>query len=917
MTCTFGIELSGRQSSSMTGDWTFNYFPQSEFDTRFVQPQFDDSKWQAVAIPHTWSTYETTGEVHPFIYTPSERDDTYWWYGWGYYRKTFRLDPSLKNKRITVEFDGVQKYSRIYLNGKFIGDHKGGFTSFYFDLTDEINWKNENVLAVLVSNRRNDEHQIPPMTAGNWNVYGGIYRNVRMVVKNNIHFPYQGSYKHEGGTFITTSGVSQHAATVHIKTYVQNSSSKDENAVLKTTVISPENKKFTLTALKKVSAGDMACFEQDNKILDPILWSPDSPSLYKVVSTLTVNDQIVDEIKSPLGIRWFRWDYDTNDLYVNGSKINIKGINRHQEYPWLGDAIPKWISRMDMVDIKQNLGHNFMRLAHYPNDAYLYHLADSLGIIMVEEAPNIKSIDFNEKVQEQNVREMIRRDRNHPSIFFWSMGNETHDAADSKWAVEEDTSRIIHLRKGQDGGDYIQHTHKNLDMEQLLRVTIRGWFDEDDAPEGFSSKPSNGQWASNNTWQHQAARIREASVRGLLGDNCNAWLYEDHGADREYKNCILKHINPKGWVDMYRQPKYIYWLTKAFYTDIPTVFVHPHFWRTEYIGEKKDIQIDANTEDIELFVNGKSYGVQYPSKQSFNTVTFKDVLVERGTLKAVGNIGTKKLEHKVTMPGQPFKLTLTTSHDQITADRSSVAIVTANIVDDAGNPVIDAQNILKWQVTGPATLVGPSLYKSDIMKHEEPQGTGYTVVPVSNVIRATNQAGKITVTVSSKGLQPATVMINAIPPQPKDSWLIQKALDDQNRSKVTRDTSFVRKSDAVPQFILPTRENHTFKEHENTDYEKIIENFIHDRNRGVYEDMIAFPVLIDVLANKLASSNGYLIADDYNFFIHQFNVLCVLEKAIDSALSDPAKADKLKKTYAVNVLEKGQQIDLEEEIEKL
>ncbi|NLO02968.1 MAG: glycoside hydrolase family 2 protein, partial [Bacteroidales bacterium] len=213
---------SVRLVQTINRDWTFNYLPFNEPDSMVMLPSYDDSRWQAVALPHTWSVYETTGEVHPFIYNASERDNPYWWYGWGYYRKRFFIDKSLADKKVFIEFDGVQKYSRVYLNGNFVGDHKGGFTSFYFDVTDHISWDGENLLAVAVSNRRNDSHRIPPMTAGNWNVYGGIYRDVRLVVKNRVHIPFQGSYKHEGGTFVTTPLVTNESADVRVITWVKN-----------------------------------------------------------------------------------------------------------------------------------------------------------------------------------------------------------------------------------------------------------------------------------------------------------------------------------------------------------------------------------------------------------------------------------------------------------------------------------------------------------------------------------------------------------------------------------------------------------------------------------------------------------------------------------------------------------------------
>lgn len=916
---SYSVEkVSTRVVKTINADWTFNYFPSGKLDKQHISANFDDSKWPAIALPHTWSTYETTGDIHPFIKYPSEKDDTYWWYGWGIYRKKIRIDQSLKNKEIYIELDGVQKYCKLFLNGNFIGDHKGGFTSFYFRLTDFIDWGKDNIIAVAVNGRRNDTYRIPPMTAGNWDVYSGIYRDVRLVAKSKVHFPFQGSYKHEGGFLITTPQVSEQTATVHIKSFLKNSGGNTATGRIVHQIISPDGQQITeLESEFLVLPNELKAIEiQSNKIKEPKLWSPDSPNLYKVVSTIFANGRIQDEIVNPLGFRYFHWDYENDDLYVNGKILNIKGTNRHQEYPWLGDANPNWIAKMDFEDIKYNLGHNFMRLTHYPNDKYLYNLADTMGIIMVGEVPNIKSIDFDESVQEQNVREMIRRDRNHPSIFFWSVGNETSDAADSKWVVEEDTTRIVHARKCDDGsGDFVQHDHTNLDMENLLRVTIRGWFASEDAPAGFSSEPKNGQHSSNETWQHQMAQVRGGSIRGLIGDNCITWLYQDHGADREYLNCILKHINPKGCVDMFRQPKYVYWLTKALYTEIPTVFIHPHFWREKYIGQLKNITIDSNCDEVELFVNGNSQGKQYPKRENFFSLKYENVAIENGELKLVGTRDGKMVETFVNMPGEPRKLVLSTGQKQIIADRSGIAIVKANILDKNDHPVFDATNTINWKVDGPAKLVGHSVYETDIMKHEEWEGTGYTVVPVCNVIRTTNRAGKIKVTVSSPGLKPASIEIESIEPVNISSPFKEYKLLDDGRLHVQKNEAYSRRIELV-NAIYPIRENHRIVGETQEGLAQNLSRFVRERNHGFETGTVGFKTFIKVLADKLSNQDGQLIADDYNFLVEQFNTWFAVQQIVNaSSITEKEKSKELNK-YAIEIIRNAKPVDLKFEKEK-
>ncbi len=726
-----------RITKVISREWTFNYFADTKADKAgYENVSFDDSKWPAVAIPHTWSTYETTGEVHPFIRNPSDKDSEFWWKGWGWYRKHFSIPQSQKGKRVFVEFDGVQKYCKVFINGKYLGDHKGGYGSFDFDLTDHIKIGQDNVLAVVVNNNLNDQFSIPPMRAGNFDVYGGIYRDARIVIKSPLHIPMQGSASHEGGTFVTTPDLAKKSgkeAVVRVQTYVKNDYPQQKDFKVKTIIVDADNKVVTsFEKTARIKSGELLNVDQTSPVIkNPKLWSHGSPNLYKVYSEIYDGNVLSDKLESPLGFRWFHWDYKENFLYVNGKKMVIHGGNRHQEYPWLGDAIPKWLTEMDYKDMAENLNYNFMRTAHYPNDPLVYHLTDKYGIAIDEELPNIKNQTFDKDVQQQMLKEMIRRDRNHPSIMLWSMGNETNHAADSKWTLEEDTTRIITARRVLDNsqGDYAPHSDENLGIESLLRCNIRGWYNKD----VIDREPTDGQHAGTEEQQHN---LLIKSKRLGTGNLCT-WLYEDHGADREYLNSPLKHINPKGYVDLYRQPKYSYYIWQANYLERPMVWIMPHHWRSQYLGQKKDITVDANCEKVELFVNGKSKGVLRPDASNFYSVTFKDVLIEKGEIKAVGVRKGKTVSTVLNMTDIPAQIALKGSHNAISAGKNSVVIITADIVDKNGWHVFGANNPLKWSIKGPATFVAPDTYTTDINKHEEMDGTMYIDVPVSNVIRST------------------------------------------------------------------------------------------------------------------------------------------------------------------------------------
>lgn len=866
-------------------NWTFYYFPNADLDEHTADMEFDDSKWPAIAIPHSWHNYETTRQLHPFILNASEKEsgyfrDTmgvgnpaYWWNGWGWYREKFKIIIPVQNKRLFLEFDGVMKYCRVYLNGHYLGDHKGGFNSFYFEITDYVKQGQINTIAVAVRNKQDDEFRIPPMYSGNQTHSGGIYRDVRIIVKDQVYIPFQGSYLHEGGTFITTPIVNNDSAIVNVKTWVKNDTKTIKEVLLRTTIEDANQKEIcSITSNKIIDAGNIAQIEQTLPIVkNPMLWSPDSPNLYKVLSFVFVNGVLMDHYESPLGIRTFVWDYSRNVGILNGKPIHIHGTNRTQGFPWLNNAIPSFIDVLDIRDIRFGLGHNFIRPGVHPNNFLIHDLFDQWGMLVDLSSPMIKDIDFSEEVQEQMIREAVRQNRNRPSIIFYSVGNETNDGADSKWVYEEDTTRIIHARKVSGGkGDFVTHDHTNMDMENLLRVTIRGWTDNDIYPEN----PINGQQAGNQEWQHDRAIVQDGSIRGRIDmPNGVMWMYSDDGAARVYKNCPLKNINPKGWVDPYRIPKYIYFLWQANYILKPMVFIHPHFWQEKYIGTRHDFVIDSNCDTVTLFINNKKIGTQYPGKGNFHIVQFKNILVEKGTLKAIGKKQGKEFNFILPMAGKPVSLLLKTSHYEIQAARSSIVAITVDAIDSKGTQIQTFNNPLEWEVTGPATLIGPSHWETDIHKNVADSGNWYITTPVLNLIRSNGESGAITVKVSSPGVKSATIKINAIPVKNDQNGFIKElVLTNKGRMPVKWNAAYEKSDMKVPKkmnhidfdFHLESGKVYGF-------YMKYFIDFIKAKD----PDMTLYPVLLETIAEHftkhILTNNGTLVADDYNFIVERIN----------------------------------------------
>ena len=907
--------LTHRIEQTVNRDWVFNYLPAGNADGAGCEtPGFNDAGWPAVAVPHTWQTYETTGEIHPFIHDASEKNDPYWWEGWGWYRKHFSIDKKMAGRKVFVEFDGVQKYSKIWINGKLAGDHKGGYSGFYFDITDFIIWGGDNVLAVAVSNRQNDTFQIPPMSAGNFDVYGGIYRDVRIVIKDRLHIPFQGSYRSEGGTFVSTPAVSAASGVARVRTWVRNDYAAPQECELRTTVVDAEGNTIqTFSEKKSIQPDELAEFDQTSRpIENPRLWSPEDPYLYRVLSDVFDQGVAVDHYESPLGFREFKWDYGQNRLILNGRKVLIHGSNRHQEYPWLGDATPKWLHLQDMRDFRENLNHNFMRTAHYPQDPVVYDYCDRSGIIVMEEVPNIKRQRFSPEIQEQQLREMIRRDRNHPSIFFWSMGNETDDAVDSRFAVEEDPTRIIHGRDiyNDSGGKFITHTQKQLALELLLRCTVRGWYNADVR----DLEPENGQKTGTEEWQHDRAaaeimRLNQGRTRDD-GANISTFIYADHGADREYADCPLGFVNPKGWVDCWRTPKYIYYLWQAVFSEKPMVFIHPHFWRPQYIGRKMEIVVDSNCDTVELKANGRSLGTLTPRFAEANVIRFENVPVEPGVLTAEGRKGGQIVTEKLVMAGEPAQLTLSAIPGSIEAGLDSVVIVRADITDAQGNHVYGATNPLQWTVSGPARLVGPPVYASDIAQNGAPDGTMYIDAPAFNIIRSSGRPGRIKVRVQSPGLAPAEVVIKAVmAPEKTAGPVVEPPLPGGNRTPVAHQAGVDKKTGAYVREMKPAAEDLLIQGANLEEYTGRIDRILHAANPELEFHAPEYQAVVFVLADLLQKNHGRLDQDDFNFTVDTYNDCRCITSHLDGLKAPSLFKQSLREYYARTIITQGEAKD--------
>jgi hypothetical protein len=355
------------------------------------------------------------------------------------------------------------------------------------------------------------------------------------------------------------------------------------------------------------------------------------------------------------------------------------------------------------------------------------------------------------------------------------------------------------------------------------------------------------------------------------------WLYADHGADRHYLNAPLLHVNPKGWTDSYRFPKLTYYLWQANYTSEPMVFIHPTWWRPRHLGQRRDIRVDSNCDEVELKLDGVSLGKRAPTDGNAHSVVFENVEVRRGTLVAEGRKDGARSTTALPLAGEPARLVLACSQEEISADRAGIAVVQLDIVDADGAHVFGANPPLTWSVAGPARLIGPPRYETDTAKNGAREGTMYIDAPVANLVRSTATPGEIRVRVSAPGLAPAELTLRSVAPaHDQVAGIGEPGLNDRGRAPVARDPDFM----AV---ILGAKFRPLSDIYKDFDFTGAtldecrtqLEAFIRKRNPNAdvltAEFTAEYRAFIERIAALVLERGGHLVADDYNFNVRALN----------------------------------------------
>jgi beta-galactosidase len=621
---------------SVNDGWRFAYEPSGEPAT----PGFDDGAWERVDLPHTWNAEDA------FDKGPGYRR------GVGWYRKTLLLDETLRARRLFLYFEGANQVAEVFVNGRRVGHHVGGYTAFVFDVTDAVRFDAPNTVAVRVDNRHDAD--IPPLDA-DFTFYGGLYRDVWLVATNPVHIDlldYASS-----GVYLATPRLADGNPTVLLRTRVTNDGAVPAEVAVVHRLLDAEGVEVARTrGGLSVQAGTV---EQHTRMTvgeAPQLWSPADPYVYRVVTEIVRGDEVLDTVTNPLGFRWIEADGD--GFRLNGEPLALHGTNRHQDFPSLGNALPDANHRRDVQIVKEN-GFNFLRLAHYPQDPAGLGATDALGLAVWEEIPIVNTITMSEAFAEHSERmlvEMIRQHYNHPSVVMWGYMNEVllrmPDPVPEGYvaAVRVLAERLDAVAKREDphrltamafsNGEVVMDSGLQ-DVADVFGMNLYfGWYYDDFAALGtfldslhvthpdrplmiseygagtdervHSAAPRAFDFSVEHGAAFHRASFEQIRARPWLVGSA-VWNQFDFGSN--HRQDTKNAINQKGLYFFDRTPKDIAYWYRAVLSDEPVLHLereHRHRASRDPEGATQPVTVYSNAARITLRANGEAVGEAVP-----------------------------------------------------------------------------------------------------------------------------------------------------------------------------------------------------------------------------------------------------------------------------------------------------------------
>ncbi len=765
-----------------------SYWAKAAFSAGAPGWDFKDRDWRELNLPHDWAVELPFSERGSGSHGSKAIGRNFPESSVGWYRKKFTIPASDLGKRISIEFDGVFRDSIVWINGHFLGREESGYSSFAYNLTEFLNYGGENVIVVRVD---------ASLEEGWFYEGAGIYRHVWLVKTAPLHVE-------RYGTFVT-SELKKNAADVTARVSIFNEGTNTATFEIEQTILDEAGQNIAAKKTKrlKLAVGARGEFSQLLSVSRPKLWSIETPHLHKLVTTVTSGGVVVDRYETTFGIRSIRFDANEG-FFLNGKHVKLKGTDNHQDHAGVGVAIPDALQEFRIAELKK-FGCNMYRASHNPPTPELLDACDRLGMVVIDENRLMGASQYHY----DHLEGLMLRDRNHPSVVLWSIGNE-------EWAMEgsDNGARI---------GAAMQRWVKQIDSTRPVTVAISGgWgrgFSEVIEVAGLNylgnlkkSGFTTEQWHARHPDQPIVGTEECAynQTRGIYFDDrakCHLRAYDwdptdwgsnledawSHYADRPFLAgmCIWTGFDYRGepvpfdWPAISSQfgildtcgfPKDGMYYLKSWWTDEPVLHVFPHWNWPGKEGQEISVWAYSNCEEVELFLNGQSLG-RKPMKK--NSHLEWPVKYAPGTLLARGfKDGKEILTTKVETTGQPAAIQLVPNRATLQADGEDVSVITVQVTDAQGRAVPTADNRIIFELTGPGKIIGVG--NGDPASHEPDQfiSSSETPSPVWQrslfnglaqvIVQSTKEAGEIKLTARADGLTPVTAVVQAkaCPPRP-------------------------------------------------------------------------------------------------------------------------------------------------------
>jgi len=641
----------------------------------------DDSSWETVNIPHTWNDKDADDETPGFYRGPV------------WYRKQLFIDKSQEGRRAVIYFEGANQEVRFYLNGQFVGEHKGGYTRFCFDITPHLRYGQENLFAIYVNNVYNPN--IPPLSA-DFTFFGGIYRDVYLQFMNPVHIA-TNDYA-SSGVYIRTPEVNNSAASVEITTLLTNDMPQPTEIRVENIICDADGKEVKKTQAEvKLAAGETKTdISKKIKIDSPRLWDIDDPYRYMVYTRILDKRKgtLLDEVVNPLGLRWFKFDSEKG-FFLNGKGRKLIGTARHQDYFQKGNALRDELHVQDVLLLKE-MGGNYLRVSHYPQDPVIMEMCDKLGIVTSVEIPVVNAVTETEEFLHNSVemaKEMVRQDFNRPSVMIWGYMNEIFlrrpytegKQLEDYYRFTEKVARALEATiREEDPSRYTMMAYHNMPQyyedAHLTEIPMiqgwnlyQGWYEPDINefqrlldrahkaykgkvlmiteygpgvdPRVHSYQPERFDFSQEYGLVYHKHYLREMMKRPFIAGS-SLWNLNDFYSESRVD--AVPHVNNKGVVGLNREKKDVYWFYKTALSRRPILVIGNREWKSRggvvNTAQKECIQsvpVFSNAEEVELFVNNKSLG----KKKIENNYALFDVPFVGGEnlLEAVAVTGDNKL----------------------------------------------------------------------------------------------------------------------------------------------------------------------------------------------------------------------------------------------------------------------------------